>query len=86
MSTEQTTSAAPPDGWLPIESAPRDARVLVWTGHERYAAHWVQNPVTGDEAWLVAAWGDEGDQALVKPILWHPLTAPPVLQEAPNAS
>lgn len=72
--------------WLPIETAPKDARVLVWTGQERYAAHWVKNPVTGDEAWLVAAWGDEGDQALVKPILWHPLTAPPVSQEAPIAS
>ena len=56
----------------PISTAPHDKRVLVWTGQEWYAAHWVQHPVTGDEAWLIATWGD-GEQALVHPTHWMPM-------------
>lgn len=63
--------------WLPIEAAPKDKRILVWTGQERYAAHWAQNPFTGDEAWIVAEWGDDRDQALVKPTHWAELIAAP---------
>jgi len=59
--------------WQAIETAPKDQRVLVWSGQEVYVSHWVKNMITDDEAWLVAAWGDEGDQALVKAVLWHPL-------------
>lgn len=62
--------------WHPIESAPRDRRLLVWSGQEIYAAHWAQHPLTGDEAWIVAQWGD-GEQALVKPTHWAPLPEPP---------
>lgn len=56
--------------WQLIETAPHDKRVLVWTGQEIYAAHWAQHTVTGDVAWIIAEWGDEGDQVLCKPILW----------------
>lgn len=56
----------------PISTAPHDKRVLVWTGQEWYVAHWVQHPVTGDEAWLIATWGD-GEQTLVHPTHWMPL-------------
>lgn len=64
-------------GWLPIETAPKDKRILVWSGQEIYAAHWVKHITTDDEAWIVAQWGDEGDQALVKPTHWMPLPEAP---------
>ena len=63
--------------WHPIETAPHDKRVMVWSGQETYCAHWAQNPMTGDEAWIVAEWGTDGDQALVKPTHWRPLPLPP---------
>lgn len=59
--------------WQSIATAPHNGRVLVRcdTGGI-YAAHWVQNPVTGDEAWLVCALED-GTQMLVHPVEWMPL-------------
>lgn len=72
--------------WQPIETAPKDARILVWSGQELYAAHWAQNPFTGDEAWIVAEWGDERDQALVKPTHWMPLLAPPIAGQVKEQS
>ncbi len=65
--------------WLPIETAPKDKRILVRSGQEVYAAHWAKNITTDDEAWIVAEWGTEGDQALVKPTHWMSLP------ETPNA-
>ena len=65
------------DMWQPIETAPHDKRVLVWSGQEFYAAHWAKNPFTDDEAWIVAEWGAEGEQALVRPTHWMPLPMPP---------
>lgn len=61
--------------WRPIETAPKNERVRVRcdTGGT-YEAHWVQNPVTGDEAWLVCAMED-GTQMLVHPVEWMPLPA-----------
>ena len=63
--------------WHPMETAPHDRRLMVWSGQEMYCAHWAQNPMTGDEAWIVAEWGTDGDQALVKPTHWRPLPLPP---------
>lgn len=63
--------------WQPIETAPKNQRLLVWTGQEIYAAHWAISSITGDESWIVAEWGTEGDQAIVKPSHWMPLTDPP---------
>lgn len=64
--------------WQQIETAPHYQRVLVWSGQEMYCAHWAQNPFTGDEAWIVAEWGEnDRDQALVKPTHWMPLPEPP---------
>lgn len=63
--------------WQPIATAPKDQRCIVWNGQERYAAHWGQNPFTDDEAWIVAGWGSDGDQLLVKPTHWMPLPAAP---------
>ena len=59
--------------WQPIDTAPKDSRVLVrCESGSVYAAHWVQNPMTGDEAWLVCALED-GTQMLVHPVEWMPL-------------
>ena len=63
--------------WQPIETAPRDKRVLIWSGQEMYCAHWSRNPMTRDVAWSVAEWGTEGEQALVKATHWMPLPEPP---------
>jgi hypothetical protein len=63
--------------WQPIETAPKDKRCIVWSGQEMYCARWSQNPFTGDEAWVVAEWGSEGDQAIVKPTHWLPLPEAP---------
>jgi hypothetical protein len=59
------------NGWLPIATAPRDRRVLVYTGAEVYAAHWVQSMDTGHEAWMVADKAD-GLQAVVTATHWQP--------------
>lgn len=64
-------------GWQPIETAPKDQRILVWTGVEMYCAHWAKNIFTDDEAWIVAQWGDNRDQALVRPTHWMPLPEQP---------
>lgn len=53
--------------WQPINTAPRDRRILLWTGTERHCAQWSKNPFTGHEAWLVARYGEEGD-CLILPL------------------
>lgn len=64
------------DGWRTMDDAPRGQRILVLSSSgERYAAHWVQNPFTGDEGWLISQVGE--DQHIVKPVRWRPLPAPP---------
>lgn len=63
--------------WQPIETAPKDKRIIVWTGRERYVAHWVKNIETDDEAWMIGELCD-GNQAVVKAVLWHEAPALPV--------
>lgn len=67
--------------WRPIDTAPHDQRVLVWTGRNTYCAHWVQHPVTGDEAWCLAEYGDDGDQLLARPTHWQALPDSPTPPE-----
>jgi len=49
--------------WQPIETAPKDRRIILWTGREIYIGHWAKNVETDHEAWIIAEWGD-GDQAM----------------------
>jgi hypothetical protein len=51
--------------------APHDRRILVKTeSGEIYAAHWVQHPMTDDEAFCVSESSD-GTQHLVLPVEWR---------------
>jgi len=65
------------DGWHHINMAPRNKRVIVWTGQEKYIAHWVQHPATGDEAWCISQ-GPDGTQHLCHPTLWRGAPCDPV--------
>ena len=68
--------------WKPIETAPRDRQILIFTGMAIYSACWVKNMFNYDEAWLVAAYGGDGDQLIVKnPTHWMPLPEPPREEE-----
>lgn len=62
--------------WKSIESAPKHCDCLVWTGKNLFVAFWVQNPITGDEAFAIADLED-GDRLLVRPTHWMPLPKPP---------
>ena len=64
------------EGWKHIASAPKDKRIIVWTGQERYCAHWVKNPFTGDEAWCVSE-DPDGMQHIVYPSHWRGCPNPP---------
>jgi len=64
--------------WMPIDTAPRDERVLLWNGTGTYCGHWAKSIETDDEAWIIAEFGNEGDQLLIKATHWMPLPAPPV--------
>ena len=57
------------DKWQPINTAPKDKRILVFTGQEIYAAHWVQNIETEHEAWMIGEM-ENGDQAVVNAVSW----------------
>ncbi|MBL4748417.1 MAG: hypothetical protein JKY17_06535 [Magnetovibrio sp.] len=70
--------------WQPIETAPKDQRVLIWSGTEVYAAHWVKNPFTDDEAWLLGTAPDDMQTLVAAPILWHPCPCPPNSEDGAN--
>lgn len=67
--------------WQPIASAPHDQRILVFTGAEIYAAHWVQSMDTGHEAWMIGEMPD-GMQAVVTATHWLPGPKPPCTDAA----
>jgi len=43
MAKKPVDRMAKKQGWKTIETAPRDKRVMVWSGQEMYCAHWAQN-------------------------------------------
>ena len=64
--------------WQPIDTAPQKERLLLWSGTGMYCGHWAKSIETDDEAWIIAEFGNEGDQLLVKATHWMTLPAPPV--------
>ena len=57
--------------WHAIDYAPHNQRVLVKSeSGEIYAAHWVQHPGTGDEAWCVSE-AEDGTQHIIHPVEWR---------------
>ena len=66
--------------WKPIETAPEDRPLLLWTGSNQYVGTWAQNPFTGDVSFIVCTL-ESGDQVLIKPTHWQPLPQPPEKQE-----
>jgi hypothetical protein len=65
------------DNWKPIESAPRNKRVLVVSDMGNiYAAQWAQNPFTDDIKYKIADL-DNGESLLVNATHWQPLPEPP---------
>ena len=56
--------------WQPIATAPKDKRILVFTGQEIYAANWVKNIENDQEAWRVG-YMTNGDGLVVSALLWH---------------
>lgn len=75
---DKAQTPAPPQGWQPIDTAPKDGRrVLVafdWTGH----VSWAHYDSRGDDEWKVC--GVVGGQ----PTHWMPLPAPPLVSESPQ--
>lgn len=80
-----TAAPSAPDGWQPIDSAPKHQNVLVW--REDAGEPWVaqftdatfydaENGDPDDEAWFDLAGRYEGVEA---PTHWRPLPAPPAL-------
>ena len=58
----------------PAETAPKDRRILVEAeSGEFYCVHWVQNPYTGHEAWLICDIDDENQALLEKIDCWYEL-------------
>lgn len=67
--------------WQPIETVPHDRRVILWTGREIYIGHWAKNAHTGHEAFIIAEWGKDGDQAMLGNVThWMEAPKPPATQ------
>lgn len=68
--------------WKPIKTAPKNERILVWNGVGMHVAHWAKNVHNGDEAYIIADCGNEGEyQLLTKPTHWMPLPSQPTKEE-----
>ena len=55
--------------WKDIDTAPKDRRIIIATDTDIFAANWVKNFVTGDEAWRIAVFevdSESSDQILIK--------------------
>lgn len=55
--------------WQDIETAPKDRRIIIATDTEMYVVNWVQNFITGDDAWRVAVFeadAESSNQVLIK--------------------
>lgn len=64
--------------WQPIETAPKDRHILVWTGERQCVAWWVTHIESGGDEWCLAM-GPDGDCLLMTkhPTLWRDLPDDP---------
>jgi len=64
--------------WQPIETAPRDRRILViGEAGTMHVASWSQNPFTGHKSWLIVRTDDKGNCLVMQATHWQPLPEPP---------
>lgn len=68
------------DGWLPIESAPRDGTaILAGHAHSVFDVYWsASDGSDGQGAWVDGATDNYGDLTTYDPTHWMPLPAPPL--------
>lgn len=64
--------------WQPIETAPKDKEILIYKNGDQYCGYFAKNIMTDDEGWVIANFGDNGEQLLVRdPTHWMPLPDAP---------
>ena len=58
--------------YFSMETAPKDRRILIFSGENYYCSHWGKNACTDEEAWIIVNnYDGEGSQVLCKhPIGW----------------
>ncbi len=66
-------------GWWPIDTAPKDRRVLVWTGKNIYVANWVKNIISDHEAFMICDTGVPGYRVIVEPTHWKECPEQPAI-------
>ncbi|MBK7491135.1 MAG: hypothetical protein IPI17_03310 [Nitrosomonas sp.] len=73
-------SELPNNGWQPMDTAPKDRRILLIMDGEMYVGHWVQDFITGYESYSIGTLPD-GMKVLidVAPEAWHELPELPEL-------
>lgn len=71
--------------WRPIETAPKDKRVLLLTEHKaQYVGQWVKNPFDGQEAFLICSHepkNPNGNNQIIVLNATHWMPLPPAPQE-----
>lgn len=77
MKYRDALTAQARDGWQPIETAPKDLRVIVWTGQNIYVAKWVKNILNDHEAFMICETGVPGERVIVQPTHWMPCPQQP---------
>ena len=65
--------------WQPIDTAPKDRRVLVWTGKNIYVANWVKNIISDHEAFMICDTGVPGYRVIVEPTHWKECPEQPAI-------
>jgi hypothetical protein len=69
----------PKNNWIKVckeTPPPKGERVLLWTGSNQYIGQWVQNPLTGDDAFSISDL-ENGERLIVKATHWDWLGRPP---------
>ncbi|GEM_PF-2052210 len=76
-------AAALADGWMPIETAPKDGVELWVFNGEQGVMHWTEGAMPGVGHWALWVWADQTvadiDPEPIQPTHWRPLPAPPTL-------